>query len=283
MNKLHIIYIPFTGVGLHGGYRGDEWFKERIQIFKDYTLKSLQAQTNKNFMVLFSFRPEELHNKLLLDLFNSMGESGIEFKFSFEGLLYYDDKFAPGWTRFLNLLRVGRDFLRGKWSVKALLEVFHDKNKTLPQRLQRVLSAWGNVSDIDSVYFTRLDSDDMLALDAVEVIQNEEPFQGALTMGDGFIYNTETQHLGCWMPDKNPPFHTIIFPAVHFFDTELHMDYMKGFRSHEDIPSIFTTKSLGEGLYCVTVHGTKNHISTIWNHPFRKGSVKVDRLTGFGL
>lgn len=53
---IHLVYIPFTGVGIFGGFRGQEWFAKRIEIFKQYTLKSLLNQTNKNFDCWISFR-----------------------------------------------------------------------------------------------------------------------------------------------------------------------------------------------------------------------------------
>ena len=55
----HLISVPFTGLGLHGGYRGDSWFKYRVEVFKKYTLPSLMNQTNKDFTIWLQFRPEE--------------------------------------------------------------------------------------------------------------------------------------------------------------------------------------------------------------------------------
>jgi len=53
---LHLIYIPVTGVGVGNGvtqgYRGDEWFAYRIQLFANWTLPSLLNQTNKNFCIM---------------------------------------------------------------------------------------------------------------------------------------------------------------------------------------------------------------------------------------
>ena len=62
---IHFVYCPFTGVGIKG-YSGDEWFKYRIKLFRDYTLKSLQNQTDKDFVIWLSFRPEERGNIYLV-------------------------------------------------------------------------------------------------------------------------------------------------------------------------------------------------------------------------
>ena len=91
--NLHLIYTPFTGVGLHGGFRGDKWLKHRIEIFKNYTLKSLQNQTNKEFLHWITFRQEESGNLLVEDLIKFLSQSNYRSIITFEGLMYHDDKF----------------------------------------------------------------------------------------------------------------------------------------------------------------------------------------------
>src|SRR3990167_9847206 len=91
MTKTHIIYIPFTGVGKHQ-YKGDDWFRDRIEIFKNYTLKSLLNQTNQNFILMVSFRPEDQLNPILSN-FEGIEKVGFtEPWWTFTGLLYHDDK-----------------------------------------------------------------------------------------------------------------------------------------------------------------------------------------------
>ena len=63
---VHLVYIPFRGVGID--LRDDTWFKDRIEIFKEYTLKSLQKQTCQNFVIWISFRKEDEDNILVKDL-----------------------------------------------------------------------------------------------------------------------------------------------------------------------------------------------------------------------
>ncbi len=89
------MYVPFTGLGLYGGSRGNKWLRNRIKIFKSYVVRSLQAQTNQNFTIWISWRPEERFNKDVLAL-----EFELKFKFgmdrvvfTYSGVCFYDDKF----------------------------------------------------------------------------------------------------------------------------------------------------------------------------------------------
>ena len=93
MNFVHLIYIPFTGVGLYGGFRGQEWYKDRIEIFKQYTLKSLLNQTERNFVIWLSFRPQEETNPLTAELLNYLKSLDIQYVATFNGLMYIDDKY----------------------------------------------------------------------------------------------------------------------------------------------------------------------------------------------
>ena len=66
MKYKHFALIPFTGLGLHNGYRGDRWLRNRIEIFKNYTLQSILNQTDKENLVLwFAWRPEEKENQIV--------------------------------------------------------------------------------------------------------------------------------------------------------------------------------------------------------------------------
>jgi hypothetical protein len=57
MNKKIIIQITFNVGGfILKNEMDEEWIKYRLKIFNDYTLKSLKAQTNQDFIVLFRCR-----------------------------------------------------------------------------------------------------------------------------------------------------------------------------------------------------------------------------------
>lgn len=284
----HIIMVPMTGVGVNRGFKSDEWFKYRIELFKKYTLKSLSKQSVQNFIVWLTFRPEEENHPYIKDLIDTINEYKVPTIITFHGLMYADDKFASG-TRILieNMGRVLRQCYRdGTWfkSIPLMFElIFNNKNKTLLYRLERALSELRikllELSDCSYIYLTRIDSDDMLHNEAAAEIQRVKPFEGALVYKNGYVYNSNTNEMAEWHPKTNPPFHTICFLASKFFNPVEHLEYYKDFKSHEDITKVFETKQLEDGRYCVVIHG--NHISTIWDHPFRGKSVDVSKLNEF--
>lgn len=274
MNNAHIIAIPFTGVGLHGGFRGNAWFRHRIEIFKNHTLRSLANQSNKDFILWLWFRNEEYNNPLIKDLTEAIAKTGLPAVFTFEGLMYHDDKFTKYTlkNKLKNCFQMVWDGYRTgeKKSFKEIWKyTWEDKNKTLLSRLGRALEALPQ-EQYDWVYLTRLDSDDMFHEDAVDLIQSAEPaYKKALVFDKGYMYNVETMQLAEWLPPTNPPFHTIIFPGSIFFNPKRHLEYYGEFKSHEDIPLVFDTETLDMYRYCVTAHG-KHHISTAWDVPLPK-------------
>jgi hypothetical protein len=249
MTKTHIIYIPFTGVGTNRVF-SNEWLKDRIEIFKNYTLKSLLNQTNKDFHIWLSFRPEDKENPLLREL------DGYDFIKTFHGLAYWDDR-------------------------------NEEANKTLEERLGASLDYLpGGRSNY--IYLTRIDSDDMLHKDVVQLIQDQEVYGvKALTLQNGYVYNKDTNEVAEWNPLTNPPFHTVIFPKDVFFDPQEHIEWYEGFKSHEDIARL-PHKVLWRGdnrrdrLYMVFTHNPKMHLSTTWNHEFKGKNVNID-LSEFGI
>src|SRR3990167_2185837 len=136
------------------------------------------------------------------------------------------------------------------------------------------------------VYVTRIDSDDVFHKEAIEEIQQFQPFPGALTFRNGHVYNSNTGQLAEWKPKTNPPFHTIIFPKEDFFQADRYIQYYKVFRSHEDIPTVFNSQNLKDGRYCVLIH--QKHISTIWDHPWKTNEIfdvnkKEEILKNYGI
>jgi hypothetical protein len=264
----HLVYTPFTGLGRPrmNGYGGDEWFKNRIEVFKKNTLKSLQNQTNQFFVHWISFRPEEQMNDLAKGLFSYL--CGVKWRtiFTFGGLCWWDDKY-----RFDKLYQRLKD--------------------TLPQ-LKEI------VGDASYVYETVLASDDMYHKDVMESI-SRQPFayKRALVHWNGYLRDVKNDRLAEWKPPAGhlPPFYTIMYPADVFLDPKKHFEYLKGFKSHEDIERLFDCVRLPDGRYCVNVHG--DNLSTYWNckdedgeshnHPYIgeeiKGEEKDEALKNFGL
>lgn len=287
MQKLHIIYCPFTGVGLNSGFRGQDWYHDRIEVFKRYTLASLEnCQTlKKSGFMWLSFRPQERNNRLTIELSEYLLENRFRFVMTFDGLMYYDDKFALS-KILLNLGRVIRGWGRTKKvRFSEIAELFTGRNRSLPYRLLHALSVLDEkLPRCEWVYMTRIDSDDLLHRDALNEILNTPPEDGlAITMKNGYVVRrmAEGYEIAEWRPKTNPPFHTLVFPAWKFFDPTEHLRFYRGYKSHEDIPKLFKTRDLRDGLYCVGIHN--NHISTLWEHPFRGQTVNSAKAEEFGL
>ena len=271
MSSAHYIYIPWTGVGLHMGFRSQSWYVHRAEIFKRFTLKSLANQTNKNFMLICSFRAEEKNNTVTWEIAKAIEEAGLKYVFTFDGLWYVDDKYLR-----YNLKTKARNFLMMLWDcwvykqwknpLEILKHTFENKNETLPARLAKSLDVVKILTgdNYDWVYLTRIDSDDMFHREAVNLIQSHPPaYKKALVFDHGFIYNIITGQLATWEPPTNAPFHTIIFPGSTFFDPQKHKEYYGSFTSHEDIPKVFNAETLDMYKYMVSFHG--KHISTGWD------------------
>lgn len=282
---LHILYTPFTGVGLHGGFRGNKWLEHRIGIFKNYTLKSLLNQSNRNFIHWFSFRPEEKDNQFVLGLADYLKQQKYNFIFTFDGLMYWDDKFNT-----YTLKQRARNFLMIMWDMWIYKELknpktiwkytWENKNETLVQRIANSIQIIASVlsTNYDWIYMTRIDSDDMFHSQVVDLIQNQEPEERkALIFKNGYILNTQTGQVAEWNPPTNPPFHTIIFPKEVFFDAQKHREYYRDFTSHEDIPRVFNCVELDLKGFLVSFHG--KHISTAWNSPLPR---KAAHLIKYG-
>ena len=96
----HFLHIPWTGLGLYNGYRGDRWLKNRIKVFKQFVIPSLLSQTNKNFIVWCAFRHEEANNSLVKELQEYMaGITSFKTVFTFAGICFYDDKYPDDVAR----------------------------------------------------------------------------------------------------------------------------------------------------------------------------------------
>lgn len=292
----HIVYIPFRGVGID--LRNDEWFEERIGIFKKFTLQSLKNQSDRDFTLWLSFRPEDAGNPLVVTLYRELQQEGMRPVFTFNGLMYVDDKYGGTLIeRVWNAGRLARAAYRSKTLHKlpsALWQMLsNDKNNTLPQRLAKSLSILQeekqDIVTQDEVLLTRIDSDDMFHRKAVEQIKitvKTSPYLPyCVRAGNGYIYDSINDRMAYWEPATNPPFHTLIFTRNEFFDAQKHIANYRGYRSHEDIAELFPDSPVLDGIYCIVTHNPGAHISTVFNHPYRgdliRGLQKMAVLGGF--
>ena len=256
MTIKHLVYIPFTGLGLYDGFRGQEWFDSRAKIFEQTALKSLSNQTTKDFTLWVSFRKEEETNPTTKKIEEAIKKSGLKYIFTFDGIMMHDDRGV-------------------------------DHNKDLKERMARSMKTLSSiVDDTDWVYKTEYSSDDMLSEEALEEIRKEKTREkGATYYLNGYIHELETGRLAYWNRDSSCSKYTVMYPPGKFLDADKHLEYVDGLQSHEFLPIIMDATKLPDGRYCCTVHGW--NISTGWNNSFRGdeiyGEKKLKILKKFGL
>lgn len=200
MQIKHFMYVPFTGLGLYQGFRGNRWLKNRIKVFKQFVVASLMAQTNKNFTLWISWRPEEKENKHVEELASWLSlKSDLDWIMTFGGLCFYDDKFEEA---------------------EALEKLKRNLKNTLCY-LKKI------VGNADYVYMTIQPSDDCYYSGAVEEIQEilKNVEYSACGFTKGYICNYLDKDVSEYNPTTNPPFATIKFKADVFIDPEKHIEY----------------------------------------------------------
>ncbi len=267
----HLIYCPFTGLGLHNGFRGNRWLKNRIAIFKQFVIPSLKHQTSQNFILWISWRREEKHNKIVQEFVRDLK---IEFGpnkvlHTYAGICFYDDKYSD------------------EIAQNRLIIALHDS-------LSDLLNVIG---ECDYILMTIQPSDDLYHYQAVEGIQkffeNHPEFQ-AVGFKKGYICNYNTMEVAEYNPDTNPPFYTVKFPRNVFIDPLSHANYTalktdsgkykKGTPcpSHEYIPQCLKYAIIGDLRgFLVGTHGV--NISTTYNIPYKGVPVEKEILRDFGI
>jgi hypothetical protein len=264
----HFLYTPFTGLGLYGGSRGKAWLRDRIAIYKQFVVPSLQAQTSQNFTLWLSWRPQDRNVQIIKDL-----EEYLEVLFpnrvvfTYSGLCFYDDKFSDeeARTRLLTSLH------------RSLHELIND------------------IGDVKEVAYTIQPSDDCYHSNMVKDVQElfkKTDFQ-AIGYKHGYIMNYQTLELKEYNPLTNPPFYTIRFPKEIFIDPFKHAQYTAlkhdsgkyktgtPLPSHEYVGDCLKYLQIPFRGFLVGTHG--QNISTHFNIPYAGQSVPQEVLSSFGL
>lgn len=267
----HFMYMPFTGLGLYQGFRGNRWLKNRIKICKQFVIPSLQAQTEKNFTLWISWRPEERYNSIVRDFQEWLKGTGLDVVHTFSGVCFYDDKYPP---------EVAKERL----------------TSALHGAMMDLVDATEGDEGYEHVLMTIQPSDDCYHRKAVQGIQGvfKEMFAlQACGFSKGYLMNYQTKELAEWNPKTNPPFYTIKFPRPIFINPLQHVEYTalkhdvpgypKGtpLPSHEWVKDCLRYGQIPERGFLVGTHG--ENISTIWNHPYKGEAQKPEVLEDFGL
>lgn len=258
----HLLYTPFTGLGLKNGFRGNTWLKNRITVFRKFVLPALLHQSNRNFTLWISWRPEEEGNPLVVELEQTLSTlRDFPFIFTYGGLCFEDDKY----DRPLSLERLETNLKR-----------------TMPY-LQPLL---GNE---DTVLMTLQPSDDIYLSHVVQDTQDTakdlsmEPH--SIGYREGYIMNyrtlevaeyarvnKNTDDVSTYTTNTIPPFFTVVFPRSVFLDAEAHMKWTGPYRSHEYIGDHTQYHTLPGYGFIVGTHG--ENISTTWHHRYKGRSIE---------
>lgn len=236
MEKQIIFMVPFTGLGLHDGYRGDKWLERRIKIFKEYTLQALLNQKSLNYVLWMCFRPQEKANPQVKELEKHLNKlRGLTPVFTYYGIPFWDDKLSDN---------------EAERKLKFCLR------NSLPELKS-------HVQDFEWIYLMIQPSDDMYLSHVVGDLRNEEPQVGTYGYKQGYIMNYHTKEIAEYNPDTNPPFYAICFDKETFLDPDKHFDYVGRCKSHEFIGDFIPIKYFGSRGFVVGTHG--ENISTTWD------------------
>lgn len=258
----HLMYVPFTGLGLYGGFRGKRWLRNRVKIFCQFVVPSLLSQSSQNFIIWVSWRHEDRNleevQSLKTYLETLFGRERVVFTYS--GVCFWDDKHPDDVAR-LRLINA----IHG--STGALLNI---------------------LGECDEVLMTIQPSDDCYSLRSVEQIQkyfHELPDIQALGFKQGYVMDYTTLTVAEWNPNTTPPFFTIRFKKDVFSNPLSHVEYTGPYKSHEYIGDKLKLGLFEERGFLVGTHG--ENISTVFTHPFRgkilEGQEKEETLKAFGL
>lgn len=249
------MYVPFTGLGLYGGFRGNRWLKNRIKVFTHFVVPSLLAQTSKNFVIWISWRPEDRDSKHVQHLEVYLREKGFKVVFTFQGVCFWDDKYPDD---------VARDRL------------LTSLQKSLP-------ALFDEVGQADEVLMTIQPSDDCYHKETVGSAKKVfmETNSGAVIFTKGYIMNYTTKEVCEYNPTTIPPFFTIRFKKDVFLDPRKHIEYTGPYKSHEYIGDKLTLANFQVRGFLVGTHG--ENISTHFNHPFKGPEVDKAILADYGL
>lgn len=263
------LMVPFSGLGLYNGFRGNRWLRNRIKIFKQFVIPSLLNQTDRDFTLWVAWRPEERNNRYVQEL-KAYLEALPNFSvvFTYSGVPMYDDKYEDSVAR----VRVA-DAING--SIRELI----------------------NLADgAEEIYWMMQPSDDLydkLTVESVKLGFGANPEIQALSFSKGFICNYFTKELREYNPKTNPPFAAIRFPRGVFFDPSKHMahislkkdsgQYKAGtpLPSHEYLTDCLTTGFFDGRGFLVGTH--QDNISTVFDHPYAGALVDIAVLDRFGI
>lgn len=253
----HLLYTPFTGLGLYGGHRGKRWLRNRIQIYKQFVVKSLQNQQNQDFIIWISWRYEDKNDEYIRELRGYLEDLFPgRVVFTYSGVCFWDDKHPDDVAR------------------TRLIEAIHGAIPAISNIVGESKELLVTIQPSDDCYHG------MMTEEVQQLFAQNENLQ-ACAYRKGYVMDYTTGRVAEWNPKTSPPFYTIKFHRETFMDPLKHVEYA-GIKSHEYLPEkLETATAFDTRGYLVGTHG--ENISTIFNHPFRGNDVPKYILDSFGL
>lgn len=231
------LMCPFLGLGRIN--RGDTWLKNRLDIFHRFTLQSILNQTDRNFVLWISWRPQDKNNPIIQQFKRDLDRiMDLRVVFTYGGLCFYDDKYEEA---------------------EALDNLRRNLEATLPE----LEAAVGRDSEVRVLLQP---SDDMYLPHAVKAINKVQAGRAA-GFTKGYIMSYATKEVAEYNPVTSPPFYAMTFQRGEFLSPAKHFDLIKDIKSHEDIAlQLGFVKLPGRG-FIVGTHGA--NISTTFNSRFK--------------
>ena len=251
----HLIYTPFTGLGLYGGHRGKRWLRNRIRIFKQFVVPSLEAQSDQDFIVWISWRHEDRGDSDIVALEKYLKILFPRVVFTYGGICFWDDKYPDD---------VARERL-----INAIQSSAGD--------LMNIMG------EVDTVLMTIQPSDDCYHSDMVEEAKYMLKAKKLDVFGyrKGYVMDYVNQRLAEWNPETTPPFYTIKFTRRQFLNPITHLEHTGPYKSHEFVKDYLNAQYSDKRGFVVGTHG--ENISTIFDHPYAGEDINLKVLRNFGL
>lgn len=261
MSKVtHLFYCPLTGLGLFGGHRGRRWLKNRIRIFKQFVFPSLISQTNGDFTLWVSVRPEDRNDPIVADFRSWLINSPLKVVFTYSGVCFWDDKYPD--------------------------EVAH--NRLVDSIHGAVPDLLDEIEDSEEILMTIQPSDDCYHGDSAEEVRDfftKHSDVHVFGYKRGYVMDYFSGRVREWNPKTTPPFYTIRFKKGIFIDPLKHVQYTGPYHSHEYVKDFLPSYYSDRRGFLVGTHS--ENISTVFNHPFAGNEYFDTRLSellwDFGL
>lgn len=251
-----LVCVPFTGLGLYNGFRGNGWLRNRIRVFEQFVVPSLLNQTDRDFVLWVAWREEEKTNRQVIELLQRL-QTIPNFKvvFTYSGIPMWDDKYED---------------------TEARQRLFTTLRYALPD-------LFDYVPDCDEVYWLLQPSDDLydkMTIESVKKAFAEKEIQ-AVSYTKGYVADYLTKKVRTYNPQTNPPFFAIKFPREIFFDPGKHLNYTGPYHSHEFIGDKLKMGYFEGRGFLVGIH--QDNISTVFDHPYAGEEVDQKVWERFGV